>query len=85
MDQKLDQASYTGNWVFWDLEPPTIDDEEASRIPVRSVSEQPEDEHGDVCVFCEMKALQETNENLSAEIYDLKNTVEHLIRILGGK
>ena len=85
MDQKLDQAKYTGNWAFWDLEPPTIDDEEASRIPVRTASDQPEDEREDVCIFCEIKSLQESSENLSAEIYDLTNTVEHLIRMLGGK
>ena len=41
MDQQLEQANVSKGWVFWDLEPPTIDDEEASRIPVRTVSKQP--------------------------------------------
>lgn len=45
MDQQLEQANVSKGWVFWDLEPPTIDDEEASRIPSLSSSNQPEDEH----------------------------------------
>ena len=85
MDKMYDQRQMTANWAFWDLEAPTIDDEEASRIPSRGVSKQPEDEHRDVCIHCEIKALQESNENLACEVYELKTTVEHLIRMLGGK
>ena len=85
MDKMYDQRQMTASWAFWDLEAPTQADEDASRIPSRSASEGPEDEHGDVCIHCEIKALQESNENLAAEVYELKTTVEHLIRMLGGK
>ena len=85
MDKMYYQRQMTANWAFWDLEAPTQADEEASQIPSRGVSKQPEDEHGDACIFCEIKALQESNENLAAEVYELKTTLEHLVRMLGGK
>ena len=45
----------------------------------------PEDDCGSVCIHCQIDALVEAQENLSAEIYDLQQSIQHLVRMLGGK
>ena len=85
MDSMLEQSTVTAGWTFWDLEPPTSADIEDSQIPTRSVSDAGEKPPEGVSLNDEVVALKKSNEDLSAEIYDLKNTVEHLVRMLGGK
>lgn len=85
MDEMMSKKQMTASWAFWNLDAPNAADEEASQIPSLSVSEEPKDDHEDVCIFCELKGLQEGYENLSAEVYDLRNSIDHLIKMLGGK
>lgn len=75
----------TMKWDWWALKAPTEEDVEASRMPSESVSDAPENDHEGVCLACAFNQLHEDNENLAAEIYELKNTVQHLINMLGGK
>ena len=85
IDKIYDQRQMTASWAFWNMEALTDDDVEASRMPSRSVSETPKDSYEDICISCAFKQLREDNENLQAEVYDLKNSVQHLINMLGGK
>lgn len=92
MDKKLSTAFTTSGWTFWNIEPPTPEDIEDSEIPIRVVSEAPEDEHDDECIHCQLKAvteahkvLAEVNENLAAELFEIKGSLQFLIKMLGGK
>lgn len=85
MDEKLSTAFTTSGWTFWDIKSPTKEDEEISQIPSLTVSDAPQDEHDDVCIHCLLKEVVEANENLSAELYEIKGTLEFLIKMLGGK
>ena len=85
MDRIMDQSITTKSWTFWNIEPPTKADEEASQIPSQSVSNAPEDAHESICLACAFKQLREDSENMQAELYDLRNSVQHLIQMLGGK
>ena len=85
IDSKISTAFTTSGWTFWDIKAPTQEDIEASHIPIRTVSEASEDEHEDECIHCQLKAVIEADENLSAELYEIKGTLEFLIKMLGGK
>ena len=81
----MDQASTTSSWVFWDLESPTKDDIEDSRMPSESVSNVPENDHEGICLACAFAQLLESNkrlseqvENLSAEIFSLQQNINQL-------
>ena len=88
----MQDVKMTSSWAFWNIEPPTEADEEDTRIPIRTVSDAPQDEHDYVCIHCLLndvveanKGLKEANENLAADLYELKGSVEFLIKMLGGK
>lgn len=92
MDRKMKDVKMTSSWAFWNIEPPTVADEEDTRIPIRTVSDAPEEEHEDVCIHCLLnevveanKDLKEANENLAVELYEIKGSLEFLIKMLGGK
>lgn len=85
IDSKMSTAFTTSGWTFWDIKAPTQEDIEASHIPIRTVSEAPEDDSEDVCIHCQLQALVEANENLAVELYEIKGTLEFLIKMLGGK
>ena len=85
IDSKMSTAFTTSGWTFWDIKAPTQEDIEASHIPIRVVSEAPQDEHDDVCIHCQLKEVIEANENLAVELYEIKGTLEFLIKMLGGK
>ena len=75
----------TMRWGFWGIKPPTDEDVEASRMPSEIASEEVKDDHESICLACAFKQLREDSENMQAEMFDLKNQVQHLIKILGGK
>ena len=85
----MDQAKTTASWTFWDLESPSdkeINDASiSSREPIVSVSKADETDHEGICLACAFKQLLEAQENTAAEMYDLRNQVSHLVRMLGGK
>ena len=45
----------------------------------------PEGDCESVCIHCQINALQEGQENLSAEVYELSQKIGFLIKMLGGK
>ena len=75
----------TMKWDWWALKEPTQEDVEASRMPSESASEAPEDDHESICLACAFNQLHDDYENVQAEISELRNAVEHLTRMLGGK
>ena len=81
----MDQSTTTKSWTYWDVKSPAKADSEAAQIPSQNVSSSPEDAHEDICLSCAFKQLREDSENMQAEIYDLRNSVQHLIKMLGGK
>jgi hypothetical protein len=85
MDRKLNDVKMTSSWAFWNIEPPTEEDEIITRIPIVSISEASKDASESVSIQSQLKAVIEANENLAAEIYEVKGTLEFLIKMLGGK
>ena len=81
----MDQAKTTSSWTFWPMGTPTDEDVEASRMPSEIASEEAKDDHESICLACAFKQLREDSENMQAEMFDLKNQVQHLIKMLGGK
>ena len=88
MDEMLKKKKMTANWAYWDLRPKA---EEPSEDAV-SASNNPEDEHESICLACALGELQaankelfKSNENLQAEVWELKQSIDFLSRILTGK
>ena len=75
----------TASWAFWDLEEPTEADIEDSQIPSLSVPEEPRHDSEGVCIHCQINQLVEAQETLSADVWELKQSIEFLSKIIGGK
>lgn len=43
---------------------------------------QEEEAHEDICFHCMFLQMQETNDNLAAEVYELKGAVESLLKVI---
>ena len=81
----MDHKQMTASWAFWDLEAPTKADIEDSQIPSRDAPDSPKGAAGSTALEAEAKRLTEDNENLSAEIWELKSSIEFLTQVITGK
>lgn len=44
--------------------------------------QQQEEQHESICLHCMLLELQQSNENLSTEVYELKGAVETLLKAI---
>lgn len=44
---------------------------------------EPEQEH--ICIHCQLAALTQSNEDLACEVWELKNEVGRLLKLITGK
>ena len=85
IDQMMEQKQMTASWAFWDLEAPTEADIEDSKIPSRSPSEGSKRASGDIATPTQMQQVVEAQEALSADVWELKQSIDFLTKIIAGK
>ncbi len=44
--------------------------------------QQEEDQHESICLHCMLLEMQQSNENLATEVYELKGAVEKLLKVI---
>ena len=44
--------------------------------------QQQEEEHESICLHCMLLEMQQSNENLAAEVYELKGAIDTLLKVI---